>query len=63
MDALSKVEFINGIIWLTLGVLIVVWLIASSEALTTFIWAGFAVGCVLTGLWMIIDPIIRKKSE
>ena len=62
MDFLTKLQVINGVIWFFLGILIVVWLIIPTDLITFILWAGFAVGCILTGICMVAEPFITKKQ-
>jgi hypothetical protein len=60
MDWLARLQVVVGAIWLVLGLGIVVWMVAPSQPLIDAIWWGFAVGCALTGVWMVVEPFVRR---
>ena len=63
MKLLDILEIVSGILWASIGIIIVVWLLIPSDELLTALWWCFAVGCTLTGIWLVADPILRLKEK
>ncbi len=61
MNNSARLQIITGFIWLILGILIVIWFLIPSEELMVFIWWGFAIGCIIAGISMIIEPYMRDN--
>ncbi|MHA1449591.1 MAG: hypothetical protein ACTSP4_09255 [Candidatus Hodarchaeales archaeon] len=61
MDRLTIFQQFSGLTWLILGFLLVIWLLNPIEELMTIIWWGFALGCFLTGIWMLLEPASQDK--
>jgi len=59
MEKLIFLQLFSGLIWFIAGLLIIIWLLNPSELLMIILWWFFAGGCVLTGLWMLIEPFSR----
>ncbi len=62
MGLLIILQVISAILWLLGGILILIWLLLQLEFLIVFIWWVFAFGCVTTGIWMLSEPLFRKRS-
>ena len=63
MDKLTILQIVTGLIWLIIGVLIVIWLFIPIDLLLVIIWWELALGCILTGIWLLAEPLLRKKTE
>jgi len=63
MGVLNKLEVVCGLLWFIIGILIIIWLLIPSEDLLTIMWWCFAIGCILTGIWLVADPFLRRKKE
>ncbi|MHA1299506.1 MAG: hypothetical protein ACTSO9_08745 [Candidatus Helarchaeota archaeon] len=57
MNKSARIEVINGILWTFLGILFGIWFLIPDHILETIIWWGFAVGCIISGLLMTINPL------
>ena len=62
MDSMTILQIITGLIWTIVAILIVIWLVIPSDIFLWGLWWMFAIGCLLTGLWMLIEPLLRKKE-
>ena len=58
----SRIEKVNGSIWLIVGILIIVWLMLPSEALYYVMWIAFFPGCMLTG-YQLISEMMKKTDQ
>lgn len=52
-------QLFTGLIWFIAGLLIIIWLLNPSDLVMIILWWFFAGGCILTGLWMLIEPLTR----
>lgn len=58
----ARLKLLNGLLWLILGLAIVLWLVLPNDILLTSIWVGFAIGCMLTGLFM-VDEVLESQPQ